>query len=91
MFNVACPLGVVGVARVSFPCPLFLAVAEMGLAWDENGYSVTNIPLHDVEQYDIANDIWIRMKPIPSPRFRFGAAVAQDTVRVSCQGLGFVL
>ncbi len=63
-------------------------LAAMGLPWDDTGYSVTNIPLHAVEQYDIANDIWIPMKPIPSPRFRFGTAVAEDTVRAKGSGLG---
>jgi hypothetical protein len=59
-------------------------------AWDPNlatdvageqGGWITNIPMHDVEQYDVANDVWIRMAPIPAPRFRFSAGASDQAVR----------
>jgi len=58
-------------------------------AWDPNlatdvageqGGWITNIPMHDVEQYDVANDVWIRMAPIPAPRFRFSAGASDQAI-----------
>ena len=70
-------LGSDNALNLTGPLSSRLGLASFSIQVICDGYD-TNII--NVEQYDIANDIWIRMAPIPSPRFRFGAAASGETV-----------
>lgn len=67
-----------GVARVGDK--LYVIGGETSAYDSAIGETAYEIPMHDVEQYDILNNVWVRMAPIPAPRFRFGAAAAGETI-----------
>jgi len=63
--------------------------ASCAYAWGPE-CNVNLIPMHGVEMYDVEDDTWTELCPMPSSRFRFGAApVSADSLFGAATPTGF--
>ena len=50
-------------------------------SWDPSQTcNINALPIHACEQYSPEHDTWVSLSPIPTARFRFSAAVANDAI-----------